>query len=608
MIRTYAAGKDGETKLTLAESIRLFKKALGVSIKARGAVSVIVSLIGFLMAFLPMLTSLAVRRLSDEVQVLYGKENAVLASAIGVFAVLSVLYIVQLIWNSLRGYFETRDAYNIQMYMRERILRCSCDVKYKYIDNYDDFRKRIGFITTTAGSRVADSIGKTILWFQNIITFISIIVVLWTVDFWIVIILVAACIPAVVLAYIFSDEEYNSKGFWILEWLMVCAYFFESVMADSLNDVRFFGAYPWLKGKFQTMNKKYVTIKNRVTRKHVLFNSIADIFRSCVYVFILLIVVRQIFINPAVGIGAFMLVFTMAGQLQEVTAGIFGTAAQFVSDAAYMRDFFYLDELDYEKRDENATPHEKYEVDFSGVSFTYPTTEREVLHDFSVHINEGEKVAIVGENGSGKTTFVNLLCALYEPDSGSITMGGKDIYENISQTHRTISAVFQDFAHYETSLRENIVVSNSRRVVTDEELAELAKRTNAWKIIETQPEGLDEIVGTFSQSGNNLSGGEWQRIALTRCVYRDDAKIMILDEPTAALDPLAEAELYRGFTEITGNRTTILISHRLGITQLVDRILVFDNGRIVEDGNHKTLLAANGLYAEMYRAQSKWYE
>ena len=356
------------------------------------------------------------------------------------------------------------------------------------------------------------------------------------------------------------------------------------------------------------MNKKYITIKNRVTRKHVLFNSIADIFRSCVYIFILLIVARQIFVNPAVGIGAFMLVFTMAGQLQEVTAKIFGEAAQFVSNASYMRDFFYLDELEYEKRDKAAQPREKYAIKFNNVSFTYPETEREVLHNLSIHIREGEKVAIVGENGSGKTTFVNLLCALYEPDCGTITMGDGDIFTNLSQTRRTISAVFQEFPHYEASIRENIVVSDKQRVITDLQFRALAEKTGAWEVIEKQPNGFDEVVGTFSESGNNLSGGEWQKIALLRCAYRDDAKIMVLDEPTAALDPLAEAELYRSFADITGDRTTILISHRLGITQLVDRILVFDDGRIVEDGDHKTLMTRNGLYAAMYKAQAKWYE
>ncbi len=593
-------------RLTLSQSIKTFGKALKVSVKARGPLSIIVSLIGFVMAFLPMLIALAVQRFSNEVQALYGSNGAA-ANVIGVFMLLSAMYILQLLWNSLRSYFETRDAVKIKQFMKERILRCACDVKYKYIENYDEFKQRINFAGAEAGERVASSMGTTISWIQSVITFISIIAALWIVDVGIVVILVAACIPAVVISYIFSDREYNNKGFWILEYLMTCAYFFEATMQDSLNDVRFFGAFPWLKKKFKSMNKVYIKTKNSVTRKHVFFNALADIFRSCVYVFILLIVARQIFDNPAVGIGAFMLVFTMASQLQEVTAQIFVTAARFVSDAAYMNDFFYLDELDYEIRDENAKPRNKFAIDVKNVSFTYPNTDREVLHDLNVSIREGEKVAIVGENGSGKTTFVNLLCAMYEPDSGTITMSGEDIYKELSRTRRTISAIFQDFARYEASIRENITISDNKKQYREEELIDLAKQTGAWAFIEPQQAGLDEVVGSFSTTGNNLSGGQWQKIAITRCAYRDSAKVMVLDEPTASLDPLAEAELYRSFADLTGDRTTILISHRLGITSLVDRILVFDEGRIVEDGDHETLMERGGLYARMYNAQAQWY-
>jgi ABC-type multidrug transport system fused ATPase/permease subunit len=384
--------------------------------------------------------------------------------------------------------------------------------------------------------------------------------------------------------------------------------FFEATMSTAINDTRFFGAYPWLRGKFERLNKEYIGIKNRVTKKHVFFNSLADIFRSGVYIVILLITVRQIFDNPAVGIGAFMLVLTMASQLQDVTARIFTAAAQFASNAAYMRDFFYLDQLEYEMRNFEAAPLDKFAIEFYDVNFTYPNTERMILKNLSVHIREGEKVAIVGENGSGKTTFVSLLCALYKPDSGDITMGGVSIFDDISKTRKTLSAVFQDFAKYESTIRANITVSDAARGAKDAQIREVAESTGAWEFIEIQESGLDEIVGTFSPSGNNLSGGQWQKVALTRCLYREDARIMVLDEPTAALDPAAEAELYRQFTGIIGDRTTILISHRLGITQLVDRVLVFDDGHIVEDGTHLELIAKDGLYAKMYNAQAQWYE
>ncbi|MCL2226675.1 MAG: ABC transporter ATP-binding protein/permease [Oscillospiraceae bacterium] len=598
----------GTEKLTFAQSVKIFGKSLKVSLKVRGAGSILVSILGFAMAFLPMLIAIYVRNFSNEIQGAYGRGEEYVSSIIGVFVILSALYVVQLLWRSLNSYFEVRNRVKIQMFMRERILRCTCDVQYKYILNYDDFKKRINFVSTEAGERVANSVGTTITWLQDIITFISIITVLWAVDVWIVIILVAACIPAILISAKFSDEQYWAQGFYVLPWLMSNSAFFEATMSTAINDTRFFGAYPWLRGKFERLNAEYIGIKNRVTKKHVFFNSLADIFRSGVYVVILLIAARQIFDNPVVGIGAFMLVFTMASQLQDVTARIFTAAAQFSSNAAYMRDFFYLDLLEYEMRGSAAKPQNNFSIQFKDVDFTYPNTERKILQNLNVHIREGEKVAIVGENGSGKTTFVSLLCALYKPDNGDVTMGGESIYDNISKMRKALSAVFQDFARYETTIRANIVISDLGRGESDEQIRTAAENTGAWEFIEAQDNGLDEVVGTFSPSGNNLSGGQWQKVALTRCIYRSDAKIMILDEPTAALDPVAEAELYRHFTDIIGDRTTILISHRLGITQLVDRVLVFDDGRIVEDGTHSELLEKDGLYARMYHAQAQWYE
>ncbi len=597
-----------DNKLTLPQAIRIYGKALKVSLRTRGIVSHIISLIGFAMAFLPMLISLVIRHFSDAVQQLYGKGEAAIVTVLGIFAILSALNIIQLIWGAISSYVEQLDQYRIQIFMEERVMRCSCDVQYKYIENYEDFKQRISFVESEAGNRVAESVSKTIRWVQDLISFFSIVTVLWSVDMWIVIVLVATCIPAIIITAKFSESEYYNKGFWILEYLMACAYFFEATMQQSMNDVRFFGAYPWLKSKFNRKNAEYIQIKNRVTKKHVLFNAIADVFRSCVYIFILLIAARRIFDNPAVGIGAFMLVFTMASQLQDVTAGIFTEVAQFISNASSMRDFFSLDDLEYEQRSPKAESMEHFDVDFDHVSFTYPNTEREVLHDLSLHIRAGEKVAIVGENGSGKTTLISLLCALYEPDSGTITMGGESIYTDVSRTRRTLSAALQDFAHYETSIRDNIVVSDRRRTPEDAAVEAVARRNGAWEFISAQPHGMDEVVGSFSETGNNLSGGQWQKIALCRCAWRQDAKIMILDEPTAALDPLAEAELYRNFAKLTGDRTTILISHRLGITRLVDRILVFDGGMIVEDGSHEELLKKQGLYARMYQAQAQWYQ
>ena len=234
--------------------------------------------------------------------------------------------------------------------------------------------------------------------------------------------------------------------------------------------------------------------------------------------------------------------------------------------------------------------------------------ENQVISHIDAHIEQGEKVVIVGPSGSGKSTFISLLTGMFTPDQGKVKIGGMDMEEHKRMLRRSISVIFQDFAHYEASLRENITVSDAGRRLPDDEILDMAKQIHVEDVILEQPGGLDGMLGHLSQRGNTLSGGQWQKIALLRALYRAQAKILILDEPTAALDPVAETRLYRDFSRLTGEKTALLISHRLGITRLADRILFFKDGRIIEDGSHQELMAKRGDYYAMYQAQAKWYQ
>ena len=599
--------KGTAERIGSAKALQMVARALKISYETRGFTSALVSILGFGMAFLPLFISTTLRTFTDMVQKLYVEGAELLGATLRVFAVLASLYILQTLFTFARSYYSRVDTVNVHRYIKERIIRCTCDVKYKYIDNFDDFQEKIAFADTYAGQRVANSMQAVTLWLQNVITFASIVVVLSRINIWIVALLMATCLPAAMLSYMQKDEDYRHNTKYMKEGVFVARYFHDTCDHFTQNEVRFFGIFDYIKKKWRDMAGTYLGMKNAVTRKHVLYNSVADLLRNSVHIAVLLIVVRQIFENPAIGLGVFMLVLTMAGQLQETTTRLFVDAAQFAADIGYMKDFFDLDDLEYERRTKDEEPFESADIRLEDVEFTYPNTTRKVLQGLNVTIRQGEKIAVVGENGSGKTTFVSLLCGMHEPDSGSITVNGQAISDHVSKVRRTMSVVFQDFGKYEASIRENITVSDSSKAATDEQLKELAERTGAYDFIKDQKHGFDEIVGSFSEEGNNLSGGQWQKVAITRAAFRDNAKIMVLDEPTAALDPIAEADLYRNFAELTGDRTTILISHRLGITRIVDRILVFDDGRIVEDGSHAELMDQDGLYARMYRAQAQWY-
>ncbi len=185
--------------------------------------------------------------------------------------------------------------------------------------------------------------------------------------------------------------------------------------------------------------------------------------------------------------------------------------------------------------------------------------------------------------------------------------GRQDIKENILDLRSMISCTFQDFGQYEMTVADNVRIGDTSREYTDEEVIKALKLAGAWEFVKDLKNGINTHLGNQKYGGTQLSGGQWQKIAIARALIKEDAQILILDEPTAALDPISEAQLYSNFPHLAGNKTVILISHRLGATKLAERILVFHEGKIVEEGDHDSLMRLNGMYTQMYNAQAQWY-
>ncbi|MGF7141839.1 ABC-type multidrug transport system fused ATPase/permease subunit [Anaerotaenia torta] len=590
--------------------IQALVKAFKVSMKIKGPVSMIISLLGFPAALLPVLLAQRLRVLTDELQILSGTRGSA-APALTVFATLVGLYFVQIMIINIQQYTNGFDEIKIQRYINRTIMRHKCEVRYKYIENYDDFHKRIAFTHEYAGRTMARCIGSMITILQLFVAFVGASMALWSINPFIVITLFITSVPAAILAYFQQEETFRGRAKWMEEGALAIHYYHILSPVNTFNglqEIRHFALFDYLKARWRAIADEYIHLKNKIMVRHVKFNTAADFLRSAVYIGILLIAAWEIYENPAIGLGSFTLVFALSGQLQTVTGDCLVGIMVLAQNIPYMKEFFYLEELEREQYDENSTIAETGDIFFVKVGFSYPNSDVEVLKDITIHIKNGEKIAVVGENGSGKSTFISLLCGMFDPKTGYITIDGNNVSENPAAVRNAVSVVFQDFAHYEASLRENITVSDKKCTATDDEIMDLLKKINVNDVVEEQRYGLNELVGSFSEKANNLSGGQWQKISIARAAYRQDAKIMILDEPTSALDPVAEAQLYRNFASLTGNKTTILISHRLGITAMVDRILVFKDGRIVEDGSHKTLMAQNGHYADMYRAQAQWYQ
>ncbi len=270
----------------------------------------------------------------------------------------------------------------------------------------------------------------------------------------------------------------------------------------------------------------------------------------------------------------------------------------------------YLDHQVPESSGKQTAGPKPYEgIRFEGVSFYYPGTKIPALEKINLHIQPGESLALVGENGSGKTTLIKLLTRLYTPSEGNIYLEGLNLQDwDIASLRAKIGVIFQDFARYQLLVGENIGIGDVPNLEQREQIAEAASKGMADDFIQNLPEAYDTQLGTWFHQGKELSGGQWQKIALSRAFMRNKANILILDEPTAAIDARAEAEIFTHFRELTSQKISIIISHRFSTVRMADHIIVLNKGRITEQGSHQELLNSGGQYASLFKLQARGYQ
>ena len=311
-------------------------------------------------------------------------------------------------------------------------------------------------------------------------------------------------------------------------------------------------------------------------------------------------------IRKVIGVGTFTQLIAAEGGLNNAIGGMVGNVTELIKRCNYAYEYIvfmnYPEALPKGTRPVEKKPHE---IEFRHVSFSYPKTDRKILDDVSIKIPPGEHLSIVGLNGAGKTTFIKLLCRLYDPTEGEILLDGTDIREyDYAQYMEQFAPVFQDFKLFAFSVKENIAFNDD-----DADITALTDRVGLHDFVVGLDKGADtNIFKFFDEEGVEPSGGEQQKIAIARALHKD-APVVILDEPTAALDPIAEYEIYRQFNSLIGGRSAFYISHRLSSCQFCDRVAVFSGGRIAEYGTHAELeKIEGGIYAEMFEAQAKHYK
>jgi ATP-binding cassette subfamily B protein len=380
---------------------------------------------------------------------------------------------------------------------------------------------------------------------------------------------------------------------------------------EAAKELKLFNLSGYLTGKFKALSKAIYDEDVALSRKKLFWGGLLSLVSTGGYYGAYVFAIYEAITGHYPTIGVFSLITVAIQQASSNFQQAFSTASGMADQALFLTDliaFFEMKPTVVSKPNGKKVPRPIREgFEFRNVSFAYPGTERRVLKDFNFHLHPGERIALIGENGQGKTTVVKLITRLYDPTEGQILLDGVDLREyDLDDLHQEMGVIFQDFMRYEMTVRENIGVGRVEFEHTEAEIQDAAEKSLAASVVKKLAGGYDQMLGRRFETGVDLSGGEWQRIALARAYLRD-AQLLILDEPTAALDARSELEVFERFAELTQGKMALLISHRFSTVRMADRIVVLSGGQLVEEGNHSQLLALGGLYAEMFEMQAASY-
>ena len=423
-------------------------------------------------------------------------------------------------------------------------------------------------------------------------------------------ILVVAILPSFISESYFSKTGYSLVRSWTPERRELDYLRYVGATDVTAKEVKIFNLSSFITHRFEQLAHKYYLANRKLAIKRTvwgtLFHTIGDLAYYGAYVLILIRTVGGI-----ITVGEMTFLSGTFGRLRGQLQAILTRFSKIAENTLYLKDYFDFMEMAPAIADKaGAVPFPDeiiHGIEFENVGFKYPNTEKWVLKGVSFRLKAGCKLALVGENGAGKTTLVKLLARLYDPTEGRILVDGVDLRDyELTSLRRNIGVIFQDFVRFYLSASENIAIGDIDEREDRPRIVGSAHKSLANEVIEKLPNEYEQMLGRRFKEGVDLSGGEWQKVALARA-YMRDAQILILDEPTAALDARAEYQVFLRFTELTEGKTALLISHRFSTVRMADVILVLKNGRLEEFGSHEELLGQDGLYAELFNLQAAGY-
>ncbi|MDT0643801.1 ABC transporter ATP-binding protein [Zunongwangia sp. F363] len=428
---------------------------------------------------------------------------------------------------------------------------------------------------------------------------------------WLIVLLVVSIVPTLINEIKFSGTSYSLARSWTQERRELDYLRYAGASDVTAKEVKLFGLSDYLAKRFKGLSDKYYTQSKKLAKQRAGWGSFFNIIGTSAYYGAYVFIIFRT-VAGALSIGDLTFLSGSFNRLRSKLQGFFTRFTAITESALYLQDYFEFLDLSFaEKNSEGNLPlPEKISsgFEFKNVGFKYPKSEKWVVRNINFELRAGEKLAFVGENGAGKTTLIKLLLRFYEPTEGEILLDGIPVKKyNQAAYQQYFGVIFQDFVKFELTLRENIAMGEIQEINDQQRLDSAAQKSLAQEVVAEMPLGYNQQLGKRFKNGKDLSGGQWQKIAIARA-YMKDAEVLILDEPTSALDARAETEAFQRFIELTQGKTAVIISHRFSTVRIADRIMVLKDGAVLEIGTHSELMKNNKLYAELFNLQAAGYQ
>ncbi len=528
----------------------------------------------------------------------------------GYIIFLAAVYLTQRLLSSVATLVQEQQSWAVSDHVHNILHSKSVSVDLQYYEN-SAYYDTLHMAQREAPYRPQQVVSILAQLVQNGVSLVAMVALLMRFHWAVVLFLLPLVAPGVLVRLYYSRKFYDlrrhqshlERQATYYDWMLIGQHF--------AKEVRLFDLGKLFINRYRSIRQRWRRERLHLMRKQVGRNLIAE-FISALLLFVGLAFVIARALSGTITMGDLVMYYQAFQRSQNALKTFLTNLTSLYENSLFLNHFYTFLQLQPKIRepiDPKPVPRPMTRgIAVKDLAFSYPNSTRKVLKDVSFDIRNGEHVALVGENGSGKTTLIKLLCRLYEPDKGIITLDNIALTEFSPVELRShFSVVFQDYVNYYLTARENIWMGNVRLSLEDKAIIGAAEETGADSVIQRLPNGYDTQLGKWFENGEELSVGEWQKIALARALVRD-AQIVILDEPTSGLDAKAEYRIFQLFQKMTSEKTAIFISHRLASARLADRILVLANGSIVESGNHEQLLQLNGVYARLYHLQAQHYQ